>query len=432
MPALANPGADARAVAAELSRLGFEGGRVEPLLDLDLAGLLQAVRAFGDRARGAELAVVYFSGHGLQLAPPRASRRRSYLLPIDARLEDARDVPRQALALSELLAETAGRSQGAVVILLDACRNNPAVVRLAGQGTRGAQARSGLLPIAQDRLPLGTLVSYATSAGAVADDGTGRNSPYATALAQHLRTPGLDVVQVLRRVRADVRQATGGRQEPEIVDRLNADVVLAALPQQTQPVPASVDRETVFWQSAVAGGTRGDFEAYLQAYPSGSYVPLARSRLAVLSNPNMPVATLTAPTSRADDEWTAESRLAARMSLKALGYWQGEPDGQRFDTAMRLAIRRWQASLGAAETGALDLDALTQLGEQKDFLNQLLGRPPLSPLGTSMASVTGGAARFAKGWTVERPQTGASNFAEAAYWYGLAAQDGEPRAFHAA
>ncbi|WP_431269036.1 caspase family protein [Dankookia sp. P2] len=294
MPALDNPGADARAVAAELSRLGFEGGRVEPLLDLDLAGLLRAVREFGERARGAELAVVYFSGHGLQLAPAPGEVPESYLLPTDARLDDARDLPRQALALRELLAETAQRSRGAVVILLDACRDNPAAARMAGQGTRGAQARSGLIPVAQASLPLGTLVSYATSAGALADDGTGRNSPYAAALARHLRTPERDVAQVLRRVRADVLQATAGRQRPEIVDNLNGDVFLAgpAQPPAPAPQPDPLAADTALWAAVRDSNRREDFEAYLRRFPQGLYADLARNRLAALapSAPQQPAA----------------------------------------------------------------------------------------------------------------------------------------------
>jgi hypothetical protein len=292
MPLLANPAADAKGVAAVLSQLGFENGRVEPFLDLDLRKLLQAIRAFGERARDAKLAVVYFSGHGLQLS--QGDGTESFLLPVDADLTDARDVPHEAVALHELLRE-ASRTQGGVVVLLDACRDNPAAARMPGAGTRGA-ARSGLIPIAQSSLPLGVLISYATSGGEPAEDGSGRHSPYATALMKHLATPERDVTQVLRRVRADVLQSTDGRQRPEIIDNLNGDVVLAPgqeppAPILAAPTPAppsrsnSLAEETALWMAVRDSNRQQDLEAYLQRFPQGLYADLAHNRLLAMARP---------------------------------------------------------------------------------------------------------------------------------------------------
>jgi hypothetical protein len=312
MPVLANPGADAKAVAEVLSKLGFDDGRVEPLLDLDLRALLQAVRSFGERARDAKVAVVYFSGHGLQLA--QGDGTESYLLPVDADLADARDVPHQTLALHELLGEAA-RTQGGVVVLLYACRDNPTATRMAGMASRGA-ARSGLIPIAQSSLPLGVLVSYATSGGDSADDGSGRHSPYASALIRYLPTPERDVGQMLRRVRADVLQNTNGKQRPEIIDNLNGDVFLAPSldatkpapspeatkpapsPEATRPAPSpeatrptlpsgpdDLAAETALWNAVRDSNRPDDLAAYLQRFPQGIYADLARNRLATLAQP---------------------------------------------------------------------------------------------------------------------------------------------------
>jgi uncharacterized caspase-like protein/endonuclease YncB( thermonuclease family) len=305
MPILEDPGADAKAVADVLGQLGFENGRVEPLLDLDLRKLLQAVRVFGERARDAKVAVVYFSGHGLQLS--QGDGTESYLLPVDADLGDARDVPHQALALHELLGE-AGRTQGGVVVLLDACRNNPAALHMAGVGSRGV-ARSGLIPIAQSSLPLGVLVSYATSGGDAAEDGFGRHSPYATALIKYLSMPEHDVGQVLRRVRADVLQSTGGKQKPEIVDNLNGDLFLAPGREAPRPAPGREDvpgatvqsaplsdlaAETALWTAVRDSNRQEDLEAYLRRFPQGLYADLARNRLSAMTRPG-PQSLLTPP-----------------------------------------------------------------------------------------------------------------------------------------
>ncbi|WP_431267339.1 caspase family protein [Dankookia sp. P2] len=145
-------------------------------------------------------------------------------------------------------------------------------------------ARSGLVPLDQSKLSMGMLVSYATSAGATADDGAGRNSPYAEALAKRLRAPGEDVGLMLRRVRADVLQATGQRQRPEIVDNLNGPVILAG-PVQPGP-PGRVDDpradDTALWAAVRDSNRADDFEAYLRRFPQGLYADLARIRLRVL------------------------------------------------------------------------------------------------------------------------------------------------------
>jgi hypothetical protein len=285
MPVLANPTSDAKSMAEVLSKLGFENGQVQPLLDLDLRALLQAIRAFGERARDAKVAVIYFSGHGLQLSTNDGTE--SYLLPVDADLSDALDVPRQTLALHELLAQ-ASHTQGAVIALLDACRNNPTASHISGSGSRGA-TRSGLIPIAQSSLKDGVVVSYATSGGDAAEDGSGRHSPYATALIKYLPTPGMDISQVLRRVRRDVVESTGEKQKPEIVDNLNVDVFLASLPAPTQPPPQPgpdpLEAEKAYWMAMKDSSHPEDFESYLLRYPEGLHADFARNRLALLRQP---------------------------------------------------------------------------------------------------------------------------------------------------
>ena len=435
-PVLPNPGADARGIAAVLSSLGFEHGQVEPLLDLNLRQLLLAVRAFGERARDAEVAVVYFSGHGLQLS--QSDGTESYLLPVDAELLDARDVPHQALSVRELLFE-AGHTQGGVVVLLDACRNNPAVARMAGMGTRGA-TRSGLVPMAQNSLPLGVLVSYATSGGEVSYDGSGRNSPYATALMKHLPTPERDVAQVLRRVRVDVLQSTGGKQKPEIVDNLNGDVfmtptqVAARPPTQPSPLPGDgSNREMLFWQSIMNSTNRADFEAYLETYPGGSFAPIARNRIAGQPRPveaatsapgNAPLVQQTPP----PDEWTAAERRVVRWMLRIMILYKGAADEAPVEAALHASYQRYIAIAGKDELGTASGQSRGNLPKTAAQLDQLLKRPSYSPRGVAAASVSDTKARYDRGLAADNPPAGKGRDPdEAIFWYGMAAQAMDPR-----
>ena len=280
---LRNPVNDARRMAQLLEELGFE---VILGLDLDRREMERNVRAFGERLDGARLGLLFYAGHGMQVGG------ENYLLPIDAKLERERDLPFETLPLAQLL-RTMESSAAANLVFLDACRDNPLARSLARSlGTRSTMVGQGL---AQIQSGLGTLVAYATQPGNVALDGSGANSPFTDALAQHLAAPGLDVALAMRRVREAVVTSTSGRQVPWDHSSLTGEVVLRPnLPSTSARVPgtgtqqnatsgvgaAQFDREALFWQSALASGRRADFEAYLLAFPNGMFAPLARSRLA--------------------------------------------------------------------------------------------------------------------------------------------------------
>ena len=199
---LPNPDNDARDISAALRRLGFE---VTTELDADRVELTEALRAFTRRSAGADVSLVFYAGHGIEMDGV------NYLVPVDARLERDVDVRFETVTVDDLLVSTSGASLR--LVILDACRNNP----LARSMQRTAAIRSvsggSFAGLNEDLLGDETLVAYAAAAGTTAADGRGRNSPYTAALLSHLETP-LEIGLLFRRVRAAVLASTNGAQRP--------------------------------------------------------------------------------------------------------------------------------------------------------------------------------------------------------------------------
>ena len=221
---LPNPESDAVDMAAALARLGFD---VTTELDADRVALTEALRAFTRRSAGADVSLVFYAGHGIEMDGV------NYVVPVDARLERDVDVRYETVTLDDLLVATSGASLR--LVLLDACRNNP----LARSMQRTAATRSvsggSFGDLNEDLLGDETLVAYAAAAGTTAADGRGRNSPYTTALLTHLETP-LEIGLLFRRVRAQVLEATGGEQRPHEYHSLVGEHYLT----RTLPTGASV------------------------------------------------------------------------------------------------------------------------------------------------------------------------------------------------
>jgi len=219
---------DATAIAALFKSVGFEV--VISRNDLGVVDFKRSVREFLITAENAEMAVVYYSGHGIEIGGT------NYLVPVDAKLSRDYDVDDEAVSLDRIIwaLQTVRRLR---LILLDACRDNPFAAKLRSAGAR-ATARGGLAKI--EEVSADTLVAYAAKAGSISYDGDGINSPYATALIKHLAEPGLDIRIALGRVRDDVVAMTGGRQEPFIYGSLGgATIPLVPLPaKKVEPPPA--------------------------------------------------------------------------------------------------------------------------------------------------------------------------------------------------
>ncbi len=200
---LANPPNDAKGMAAALRRVGFTS--VTEIVDGTRDTMQKALKNFGDLAEGAEWAVVFFAGHGIEI------NGTSYLVPIDAGLKRDTHAEDEAIALSRVMAKVDAASKLGLIIL-DSCRNNPFAARMVrSAGATRSAIGSGLAPVEPEG---NVVVFYAAKHGSVAEDGTGANSPFTEALLVNLEQPGLEVRHLLGRVRDMVRRKTERRQDP--------------------------------------------------------------------------------------------------------------------------------------------------------------------------------------------------------------------------
>jgi hypothetical protein len=183
----------------------------------------RAIAQFARDARDADAALFYYAGHGLQ------HQGLNYLMPTDARLDDEFNLNFEMTRLEDVLLSL-GRARGVKILVLDACRRNPLVDRLAGT-TRDFAATRGL---ARLEARYGMVVAYATQADQVAVDGSGRNSPFTAALVKQLSEPGLEIGMLFRRVAADVNRMTGGRQLPELSVSLLGEFYFVATAAPTE------------------------------------------------------------------------------------------------------------------------------------------------------------------------------------------------------
>lgn len=206
--ALENPGRDAVSVAAMLRALDFE---VIQKTDINQSGFGAALLEFGSKLEGADVALFYFAGHGMQI------NGHNYLLSANAKVDNPHLVSSDGMRLDRILA-LMERSAETTIAFVDACRDNPLANTLrkkSGQAGRSLGLTRGLAKLAQ---PFSnSLVTFATAPGMVALDGEERNSPFTAALLKHLSTPGVEISTVLKRVTGEVLNATNGQQRPEVV-----------------------------------------------------------------------------------------------------------------------------------------------------------------------------------------------------------------------
>lgn len=203
-PPLPNPANDARDVADRLRALGFE---VLVGLDRTKAETDVVLRDFSSLLDGADAAVFFYAGHGLQVAG------QNYLVPVDAKLAKERDLEFEAVRVDFVLKQMElGREDKTNVVFLDACRDNPLSRSLARtMGTRSASVGKGL---AQIDAGVGTFIAYSTQPGNVALDGKGENSPFTEALVKRMSEPDRNLTSVMIDVRKDVIASTEGKQVP--------------------------------------------------------------------------------------------------------------------------------------------------------------------------------------------------------------------------
>ena len=307
-PSLKNPPNDARDMAANLKTLGFD---VSSGVNVSQREMKRLIREFGQKLKAGGSGLFYYAGHGVQ------ARGRNYIIPIDADIQSEADVEDSGVDVGLVLNYMDDAQNGLNIVILDACRNNPfsRSFRSASQG------------LAQVDAPTGTLIAYATAPGRVAADGAGENGLYTSELLKAMRLTGLSATDMFMRVRAEVMRRTGNKQVPWEASSLvgafyfsgganptasNAGVNSAA-PTETKFDAAAFEYN--YWDSIKNSTSADGFKAYLEKYPNGQFVSLARIRVSNLELPIKP----------------AESRMADGSSAVELAFWDSVKSSEKIE-----------------------------------------------------------------------------------------------------
>ena len=409
--ALRNPRNDANDLSESLQKLGFE---VLLGLDLDQQKFAAVVEQFARQLDGADVGVLFYAGHGLQI------NDKNYLVSVNAKLESEFLISSETIELDAIIKLMESKASTNLVFL-DACRNNPLTENLRrnlAAMKRSASLGRGLARV--DASGRDTLIAFAAAPGQEAADGAERNSPFTTALLKHLPTPGLEVSVMLKEVAADVRRDTRNTQRPQQLSDMTrtfyfakAEQAAAAATPVTRvesPRSSADDRalEVAFWNAASSANECDAVRAYLQRFPNGIFVELATlserrlcgqgRRISVVeptvtpsppaaaaapamtpppveaSPPTVPgpvIAALPEPAAPAPDAGAAVSGpdLARNIQLELIrvGCTSGRADGSwgaSSKVAMRLFNKHARTKLGADEPSAEALAALQEHDER--------------------------------------------------------------------
>jgi hypothetical protein len=257
--ALANPRNDAQDVAAVLASLGFE---VIAETDANKRAFDAALVRFARSATTADSALFFYAGHAMQY------QGRNYLMPVDAELEDEVSLRYSMIAMDDVRSAL-DRSNGVRIMILDACRNNPLAdnfLRTVVGQTRSVEGIRGLARVDKTQ---GMVVAYATAPDDVALDGTGRNSPFTSALLKRMQEPGLEIAIMFRRITSDVNIQTGGRQRPETYISLLSEYYLN-------------QNDRLAWEKIRDSGDVGSMRDFITRFPTSVLARNAQHRIDVL------------------------------------------------------------------------------------------------------------------------------------------------------
>ena len=274
---LANPNQDARAIDDLLDDLGFEVDRV---LNADADRLREAIEEFIENAEDADVALVYYSGHGIEVGG------ENYLVPVDATFDTPEAAGASLVAVAPML-EALSKVAPVTIVLLDACRSDPfpagTVIKLPDSDVAVTLApESGLAPVrgptpaARRDLPpesMGTVIGFAAEPGRPALDGpAGENSPYAAALLKHLSAGGFSFGDVMTMVTEEVYLKTKAQQLPWTNSSLRRVLTFAA-PEEADPDQSAIQSERRKLLLTIAG-TPEETRGYVEALAGQEDVPL--------------------------------------------------------------------------------------------------------------------------------------------------------------
>ena len=289
--ALPNPPSDAEKIGNALERLGFAVTRLQ---DGTYNDMRSALLAFGRTARGAEMAAVFYAGHGIEAGG------ENWLIPVEAELKSDIDFDHEALSLRGVMATVESASKLGLVIL-DACRNNP----FAAKMNAGVRTRSVSRGLAQVEPRGNVLVAYAAKDGTVAADGEGGNSPFTAAILQHIETPGLEINFLFRNVRDDVVRATKREQQPFVYGSLSREAIflkeglLPVLAMSPPTAAPTLSGEEIAWTILKNSTDPAALKRFIEQFPQGLYRLQAQAQLDAISStpPSQPERTSAAPSS---------------------------------------------------------------------------------------------------------------------------------------
>ena len=353
-PRLGNPSNDAKDIRDALVKLGFKVEQT--LLDKPKEELIRGLKEFRTAAEAAQIAVVFYAGHGIEVAGV------NYLVPVDAELRSDGHVAYEAVSL-ELVTNAATGARSFGLVVLDACRDNPFARKMRRAGATRSVGR-GLGRV--EPTGGGMMVAYAAKAGTTADDGDGRNSPYTAALLRHLQDAEL-VGEILNKVAASVFEATGGRQEPVAYGRLPMGAYLtepAAVPRKPTDGPPDLVRE--WWLQIKDTAQPRQLEAFIKEHPEDRNAHLARVRLKELwakvsgghGDPRLPGFWRSGSGDGGDPGGHASGWGACRTTTATAG--------ERREARTRRARSRCPFALSAHEVTFEDYDRFTHPNEVND------------------------------------------------------------------
>lgn len=441
---LANPKNDATAMADKLTSIGFE---VSLHTDLTGQGFRIALGQFTEKALTSDLAMVFYAGHGIEM------NGKNYLIPVDARMQSEATAQFEAISLDGVLSTI--RQTGKLgMVLLDACRDNPfANTMKRTNGTRSASRGLANVSLEQES---GILVSFAAQAGSTADDGKGMHSPYTTALLEVLDSPGLEVGRMFRRVRANVKAQTDGKQIP--IERMQlpdeeiylvpptgnasstpntntqkpkstttggpdpfVEYLAAVNSRQRAPLEQFISKhpnhanaadargllqrmaDDEFWEQTNSQGTAQAYETYLLAFSDGRYRSQAETRLLALQKPEpIPVPRVLPSFDCAKAQTPVERAICsdndlARQDQELLAaYNQALSSGRTNKQAQRNWIKQREASCAGMGSGIIECVA--------NFAAQrILALNP--PANTAMTGIRQSCPALSGAWGVSRVQS---------------------------
>ncbi len=276
---LPNPANDAKLMSATLKDLGFQ---VRTVIDGDQRMMKRAISDFGGDLTAAgqdAVGLFFYAGHGVQIAG------NNYLVPVKADIRREADAEIEAVDADWVLKQMQFAGNQVNIVILDACRNNP-----LSRSTRSAE-----VGLAKMDAPTGSFIAYSTAPGDVAADGSGKNSPYTTALAAAMRQPGMALEETFRSVRVRVMADTGKHQVPWESSSLTGAFYFVPATASKAAVGSSDAAEVAFFNSIKDSDDPAEFQAYLDQYPNGSFARLARTKLAKLEGASASRATVTPP-----------------------------------------------------------------------------------------------------------------------------------------